>query len=99
MSMLLHKNARVDLLGNAVIPAGTTVIGRMAFYKCHRLRRVRIPGMVERIEELVKLLNPMHPEESFVGAAMRGVLDVARGNIEYDFTNSMQESMEITLRD
>ena len=51
MSMLLHKNARVDLLGNAVIPAGTTVIGRMAFYKCHRLRRVRIPGMVERIEE------------------------------------------------
>ena len=30
MSMLLHKNARVDLLGNAVIPAGTTVIGRMA---------------------------------------------------------------------
>ena len=55
--------------------------------------------VVERIEELVKLLNPMHPEESFVGAAMRGVLDVARGNIEYDFTNSMQESMEITLRD
>lgn len=51
MSMLLRKNARVDLLGNAVIPAGTTVIGRMAFYKCHRLRRVRIPGMVERIEE------------------------------------------------
>lgn len=55
--------------------------------------------VVERIEELVKLLNPMNPEESFVGAAMRGVLDVARGNIEYDFTNSMQESMEITLRD
>ena len=55
--------------------------------------------VVERIEELVKLLNPMHPEESFVGAAMRGVLDVARGNIEYDFTNSMQESMKIALRD
>lgn len=55
--------------------------------------------VVERIEELVKLLNPMNPEESFVGAAMRGVLDVARGNIEYDFTNSMQESMKIALRD
>ena len=55
--------------------------------------------VVERIEELVKLLNPMHPEESFVGAAMRGVLDVARNNIEQDFMSSMQESMEITLRD
>ena len=49
--------------------------------------------VVERIEELVKLLNPMHPEESFVGAAMRGVLDVARNNIEQDFMSSMQESM------
>lgn len=51
MSILLHKNARVDLFGNAVIPAGTTVIGRMAFHKCERLRRVQIPGTVERIEE------------------------------------------------
>lgn len=49
--------------------------------------------VVERIEELVKLLNPMHPEESFVGAAMRGVLDVARNNIEQNLMSSMQECM------
>ena len=55
--------------------------------------------VVERIEELVKLLNPMNPEESFVGAAMRGVLDVARDNIEHDFMNSMQESMKTALQD
>ena len=55
--------------------------------------------VVERIEELVKLLNPMHPEESFVGAAMRGVLDVARNNIEQDFMSSMQESMNAAVRD
>lgn len=55
--------------------------------------------VVERIEELVKLLNPMHPDESFVGAAMRGVLDVARNNIERDFMSSMRESMENALRD
>lgn len=50
--------------------------------------------VVERIEELVKLLNPMNPEESFVGAAMRGVLDMARNNIEQDRMDSMQERME-----
>lgn len=50
--------------------------------------------VVERIEELVKLLNPMHPEGSFVGAAMRGVLDMARNNIEQDRMDSMQERME-----
>ena len=51
MSTLLPPNARVDLFGNAVIPAGTTVICRMAFYKCERLRRILIPGTVEQIEE------------------------------------------------
>lgn len=51
MSILLHKNAKVDFFGNAIIPAGTTVIGKMAFDGHKRLRRVRIPGTVERIEE------------------------------------------------
>lgn len=50
--------------------------------------------VVERIEELVKLLNPMHPEESFVGAAMDGVLDFARRNIEQDLMESVRERME-----
>lgn len=54
--------------------------------------------VVERIEELVKLLNPVHPERSFVGAAMRGVLGQARANIEHGTMYSMQVTLENALR-
>ena len=50
MSVLSHENARVTLFGKAVIPAGTTVIGESAFAKNQRVRSVRVPGTVKRIE-------------------------------------------------
>lgn len=54
--------------------------------------------VVERIEQLVRLLNPANPAESYVGAAMRGVLDMARNNIERDYMDSMQEKYEVARR-
>ena len=50
MSVLSHENARVTLFGKAIIPAGTTVIGESAFAKNQRVRSVRVPGTVKRIE-------------------------------------------------
>ena len=54
--------------------------------------------VVERIEELVKLLHPLRPEESHVGAAMRGVLEQAKANIKYDVKVSVQGCLEEAQR-
>lgn len=54
--------------------------------------------VVERIGELVALLHPLRPEESHVGAAMRGVLEQAKANIRYDVHLSAQERLEEAQR-
>lgn len=45
------------------------------------------------IEEIRKIVENLG-ENSYVGAAMEGVLELAEDNIENDFTQSMKESVE-----
>lgn len=54
--------------------------------------------VAERIGELVALLHPLRPEESHVGAAMRGVLEQAKANIKYDVKVSVQGCLEEAQR-
>lgn len=45
------------------------------------------------LEEIRKIVDNLG-ENSYVGAAMEGVLELAEDNIENDFTQSMKESVE-----
>ena len=49
MSILNAKTAKVDILGRAVIPKGTTEIAPWAFDRNNALRSVSVPGTVKRI--------------------------------------------------
>lgn len=51
MSILTAKIAKVDLLGRAVIPKGTTEIAPWSFDRNKSLRSVSVPGTVKRIGE------------------------------------------------
>ena len=51
MSILTAKIAKVDLLGRAVIPKGTTEIAPWTFDRNKSLRSVSVPGTVKRIGE------------------------------------------------
>lgn len=47
----------------------------------------------QAIEEIRKIVDNLG-ENSYVGAAMEGVLELAEDNIENDFVQSMKESVE-----
>lgn len=49
---------------------------------------------IKKIEGIVKSLGP----DSYVGTAMKGVLEIAEQNIEYDFADNLADRAEVATQ-